>query len=496
MMTSGSHETAVQLDALHKAQIYYTKKIENERLRLHQVEKKLDRMRKTILEFKKQVGGEWKRREVSIRTQRESVRLESALQTVKEKHDRLQHKIKTLAVEINNKRREKIQHERVTAKAEKSLARAAAAIGEPEPRALQETEEEREQAGRQCEALKGEIIDEMEQFNDRVSSTHNSIVAATGQCGLSSAASAGAAPSSKGGAKGGGSGGGKDRAFLTQERSKQPEVDLQQEVNKAYWVVAKTRMDLTKQIERKEELHSAFDKICSETKTHVDPSADPALKGKHPLEGLVPLLLKSEEENYLVFRTINELNQELETLELEKVSLEDDMEQRALANEDRLHQEENMKKELGAQLATSEATEKTHEDQHRANEQSLISASEAVTTIFHKLGCGEIPSGEALVATGLTERNVEQFLGLIEDQLVEPQLDASLSAPFDDATDESPDDAAFAAPIDPSKLLNSLKSGAVDDGKGRNDTAKGHVFNSRIVSLRPKSQVVAVGPQR
>ena len=112
---------------------------------------------------------------------------------------------------------------------------------------------------------------------------------------------------SKGGA------GGKDRAFITQERSKQPEVDLQQEVNKAYWVVAKTRMDLTKQIERKEELHSAFDKICSETKTHVDPTADPSLKGKHPLEGLVPLLLKSEEENYLVFRTINELNQELAT---------------------------------------------------------------------------------------------------------------------------------------------------------------------------------------
>ena len=60
-MTSGTAETAVQLDALHKAQIFYTKRIENERLRLHQVEKKLDRMRKTILEFKKQVGGEWRR---------------------------------------------------------------------------------------------------------------------------------------------------------------------------------------------------------------------------------------------------------------------------------------------------------------------------------------------------------------------------------------------------------------------------------------------------
>ena len=199
-----------------------------------------------------------------------------------------------------------------------------------------------------------------------------------------------------------------------------------------------------------------------------------------------------------------------------------------------------MKEDLGSQLATSEATEKTHEDQHKANEDSLNAASEAVTTIFHKLGCGEIPSGEALCATGLTERNVEQFLGLIEDQLVEvlqldshlnasrsnddptrpktpkfnrdgkrmpamtlpdllhqPQLDASLSAPFDDATDESPDD-GFAAPIDPTKLLNSLKSGDPDGGKGRNDTAKGHVFNSRIVShiTRPKTQLTTVGGQQ
>ena len=527
MMTSGTAETAVQLDALHKAQIFYTKRIENERLRLHQVEKKLDRMRKTILEFKKQVGGEWKRREVSIRTQRESVRLESALQTVKEKHDRLQHKIKMLAVEINNKRREKIQHERVTQKTERHLARKKSMLAALN-KALQETEEEREQAGRQCEALKGEIIDEMEQFNDRVSSTHNSIVAATGQCGMASAASHATIKTSS---KMGGSG--KDRAFITQERSKQPEVDLQQEVNKAYWVVAKTRMDLTKQIERKEELHSAFDKICSETKTHVDPTADPSLKGKHPLEGLVPLLLKSEEENYLVFRTINELNQELETLELEKAQLEEDMELRALANEDRVLQEEKMKAELGSQLAASEATEKSHEDAHKANETDLLNASEAITTLFHKLGCGEVPSGEALVATGLTERNVEQFLGLIEDQLVEvlqldahltaargtddptrpktpkftrdgkrmpamtlpdlvhqAQLDSTLPGTFDDATDESPDDSGFAAPIDPTKLLHSLKSGdaasAAPKGEG-----KGHGFSSRIVSLRPKTQVPA-----
>ena len=58
-----------------------------------------------------------------------------------------------------------------------------------------------------------------------------------------------------------------DRAQLKAPEGAPPveEHELQQEVNKAYWVVAKTRMDLTKQIERKEELKSAFDKICDET---------------------------------------------------------------------------------------------------------------------------------------------------------------------------------------------------------------------------------------
>ena len=70
------------------------------------------------------------------------------------------------------------------------------------------------------------------------------------------------------------------------------------------------------------------------------------------------------------------------------------------------------------------------------------------------------------------------------------QLDSTLPGSFDDATDESPDDSGFAAPIDPTKLLHSLKSGDSGNDKPRSD-AKGHAFSSRIVSLRPKSQVPA-----
>lgn len=192
--------------------------------------------------------------------------------------------------------------------------------------------------------------------------------------------------------------------------------------------MAKTRMDLTKQIERKEELYSAFDKICSETKTKVDHS-DRKKNGAHPLESLVPLLLKSEEENYVVFRTINELNQELEVLELEKLSLEKDVAARADQGLHLHDQEEKVKAGLISKLQTTESLEEKHEHQRKANEEYLLAASEAVTQLFHKLGCRETPRGEALHATGLTERNVADFLGLIEEQLVEVlQLDAHLSA--------------------------------------------------------------------
>ncbi|KAJ8602433.1 hypothetical protein CTAYLR_001243 [Chrysophaeum taylorii] len=503
----------MQLDALHKAQIVYTKRIEHERTRLHQIDKKVSRMRNTIVEFNKSVGGEFVRRERQIGAQRQSTRLESQLQTVKEKHDKLQHKIKLLAIEINNKRREKMQHQRVHQKIEHKLAKRRQVLSRLN-KELQEKDEEREQTGRQCESLKGEILEEMEQFNEKVSTTHNSIVAATGHCGLTAASSmqtiqtyqspsrrfphsAGSVLSnsstSAAAAKA-------PPSFITEQRGpNNVEVDLQHEVNKAYWVVAKTRMDLTKQIERKEELYNAFEKICSETGVHVDHSAD-IPNGKHPLEQLVPLLLKSEEENYLIFRTINELNQELEALELEKVQLENDLKAREAANVERLVAEEKIKAELGSRLEHSTATEKTHEDLHKTNETDLMRASDAITALFHKLGCEELPNGEALVSTGLTERNVQQFLGLIEDQIVEllqidthmnstrtaddptrpitpkfnkdgkrlpalvlPDLqhhsamDASLSG-LDDATDDGPDDGQT-APIDPSKWMQTLKAG-------------------------------------
>ncbi|KAJ1445569.1 hypothetical protein M885DRAFT_549540 [Pelagophyceae sp. CCMP2097] len=552
VVSQETQETAVQLDALHRAQIVYTKRIEAERIRLHQIEKKCERARRTIADFNKSLGGDYIRRERGLGEARQSNRLESQLQTVKEKQDKLQHAIKTLAVDIDNKRREKLQHDQARKHSEKRLLKRQAHLMQLN-RQLQETDDEREQAGRQVENLKSEIVDEMDDFNEKISSTHNSIVAATAGGSLADGGSVATQGSGAGGAAatrarasprqpprpppGGvlalprpGHGGtlksstapqagkaplasSRGAAFITESRPPgAADVDLQQEVNKAYWVVAKTRMDLTKQIERKEELYSAFDKICSETGVVVDGGGAQSHGGspKHPLEQLVPLLLKSEEENYLIFRSINELNQEVEQLETEKVELEHEFELRRAADAARLHEDERLRAELGRQLAASKRLEQGHEVQHRANDDGLMQAAEAVTQLFHKFGCGETPAGEALLATGLSERNVEQFLGCIEEQLVELlQLDSHINSGEQSQTDPTrprtprftkegkrlpamllPDlvEAANAAsavaaggldsvaddadaddhiaPVDPTKWLQSLKQGGIDHAPG------------------------------
>lgn len=511
VLTNATQETALQLEALHRSQLLYTKRIENERTRLHQIDKKVCRMQSSIDEFKKSVGGEFSRRQRQIGAVRQTARLESQLQTVKEKRGKLRHKIDCLAAEINNKRREKMQHERVCQKSEQKLIKRRHALSRLH-RELQEREDERERVGKMCESLKSEILDEMEEFNEKVSTTHNSIVAASasrvgggGLTHMSSMQTIHTQPSvRRPGDFSGPSSSSKTAAgvrptasFITDPHSE--DIDMQQEVNKAYWVVAKTRMDLTKQIERKEELFNAFDKICSETGVHVDHTADVA-SGKHPLEQLVPLLLKSEEENYVIFRKINELNEELESLQLENVQLDQDLKASKTFHTEKANSEEKIKADLGEKLEQSTSIANTHDQAHKLNELDLMRASDAISALFTKLGCDNRPSGEALVSTGLTERNVQQFLGLIEDQIVEllqieahvnsshkstedptrpntpkytregkrvPSLvlpdvqhhsvmDASLSG-HDDATDV--DDDGQTAPIDPSRWMQTLRAG-------------------------------------
>ena len=64
----------------HHSQIAYTKRIEAERRRLHETERRCERMRGSIADFRKLLGGDFLRREKDCAKSATELRLENQLQ--------------------------------------------------------------------------------------------------------------------------------------------------------------------------------------------------------------------------------------------------------------------------------------------------------------------------------------------------------------------------------------------------------------------------------
>ena len=69
-------------------------------------------------------------------------------------------------------------------------------------------------------------------------------------------------------------------------------------INKAYWAIAKKKMDIQKQADKIAELVDDFKYLSEQT-------------GVTSVETLIPLLLSSEEENFRLFDATNEYNKEV-----------------------------------------------------------------------------------------------------------------------------------------------------------------------------------------
>ena len=87
--------------------------------------------------------------------------------------------------------------------------------------------------------------------------------------------------------------------------SAEEEEHIVSNINKAYWAIAKKKMDIQKQADKIHELVDDFKYLSEQT-------------GVTSVETLIPILLSSEEENFRLFDVTNEYNKELETLEVEK----------------------------------------------------------------------------------------------------------------------------------------------------------------------------------
>lgn len=142
--------------------------------------------------------------------------------------------------------------------------------------------------------------------------------------------------------------------------------------------------------------------------------------GINDIDEMVNKLLEAEEKNFSLFNYVNELNNEIDQLELligeNKVEMEKhkgqgssaDTQQKRLARvgEDRLQRIKTKADEYGLKYSTATKT--------------INQLKTGIHGIFSRLGCASTsPMEEMLGNQGVTESNMMQYLGFIEQRTIE-----------------------------------------------------------------------------
>jgi len=219
-----------------------------------------------------------------------------------------------------------------------------------------------------------------------------------------------------------------DRVLVTdRERPQTREAedpDMQEEVNRAYWMAAKTKMDMQKQVERRQQLAEAFEKIKSETRVSS-------------LAELLETYVAEEELNFEMFGAIGELNQELEELENQKIEYENEMLGLEKKMTERSQSIASADADINKQIQRTQSRKIGYEKEYNLHHKSIMSTEESLKNLITTLCSNdeEDPEAEVLIKNGLTMNNMDKFLAFIEarinvlNQVVPPESDPTRAPP-------------------------------------------------------------------
>ncbi|CAM9322362.1 unnamed protein product [Chrysoparadoxa australica] len=397
IMLAQSHYIADTLDRLYDQQIFYTSKIQQQRQRIEDLNFRIKRTTKDLEEKRKLIEPPTKngKRMLGNAHTREIQKMENVLQHTLNKGSVLAAQNNKLKAGVDALRREMITEKSAKEMLEAELQKKKVACAEI-MKHTQQMHDEREKCRRTIEQLKQEIVKELDSFQEEYHGLTEQMsitrvgAATEGRVKLDSLIQ------------------NKSTVSLgsNADKSLPPAVShamkLRQQSNMAYWTILKKKNELQSKANRAEELQLMLEKIADAT-------------GLPTLGEFVPMMLEAEEENYSLFKLINELNKELEELDLEKSTIANEIER--LGQGSHSSRQERMKAELQAQIERSKSKAEEFDEQYRRDLDVIKSIEESIVSVFNRVGSPDEAISRQLLAMGVTERNVMMFLGIIEQQL-------------------------------------------------------------------------------
>jgi len=363
----------------------YTRKIELEKRRIQELDKQMEIMHKKIWDQRQKMGGINASRENNQAIAKQIQILENRLDKALKRYNEALANNKRLRENIDNLRRERLVYDQIYKKLEKELAekkKEMARIIEISNKAY----EARDASQSEMSALKSQADKEQQDFEQEWKELGKMIEQDRKMKDFMK----------------------KEREKLSQQEHRgdmtvEQEQSLKKKVLRGNWGIAKDKASIHASMEKVQSYEEAFAKIQAAT-------------GISDIDELVTTFINAEDQNFALFNYVNELNGECEKLEEQIADIKAEIEKYKGQGLNTDNQRKKILQDLEDRLARTEAKAEQYEKKYEAAMKTVNALKAGIQSIFNKIGCNTPANMEMLGNEGVTEANMMQYLGIIEQR--------------------------------------------------------------------------------
>jgi coiled-coil domain-containing protein 63/114 len=388
--TANNVTASTQIAKLQDQGDMYARKIEAEKKRLEELDRQIKKMEATILLQRKEMGGINASKENNQAVQKSIRILENRLDKALVKFNEALAHNKQLRETIDNLRRERVVFDGIYKKLERELQEKKAKMAEI-IEVSNAAYEARDQAQQEMLVLKSQADREQQKFEEKWATLGNLIDEDR-----------------------------KMKDFMklkdTQHASAKTEaVDpvveeeqrLRRRVNKAASDIARDKAQIHAAMEKVRSYEEAFAKIQQATNIS-------------DIDQLVQTFISAEDQNFALFNKVNDLSNEIEKLEEGIAEVQEQIKQYQGQGVNVDNQRKKILTALESKLTQTESKAQRYEKKHTEAMQTISALKDGIADIFAKVGApSDAVVPEALNSAGVTESNMIQYLGWIEQRTQE-----------------------------------------------------------------------------
>eukprot|EP00002_Diphylleia_rotans_P019328 TRINITY_DN3741_c0_g1_i5.p1 TRINITY_DN3741_c0_g1~~TRINITY_DN3741_c0_g1_i5.p1 ORF type:complete len:543 (+),score=158.28 TRINITY_DN3741_c0_g1_i5:62-1690(+) len=371
---SANQSTSVHISKLQENIDALNRKIDAEKARIDELDRHLKLLQDRIMEQKQELGGVTATREAGLAINRQIKILENRLDKALVKFNQALAENKELREQIDSLRRERVVFDNIYKKHEKDLLdqkKEMAGVIEMSNSAY----EQRDEAQNRVIQLKEKSDKEIAAFEAEMKELNRIIEQDR-----------------------------KMKDFMKlRENPDKPGSEEKKKKKKGIWEFTNGRAAAQLSMEKVQTYEEGFAKIQAAT-------------GISDIDEFVNAFIKVEDQNFSLFNFVNELNNEIEKLEEQISEIRAEIEKYKSQGINSDNQRKKILKDLEERLLRTESKSEQYENKHNQSMRIAGSLKAAIQSIFNRIGCNTSAVIEMLGNQGVTEANMMQYLGIIEQR--------------------------------------------------------------------------------